>query len=140
MTMEVNNMAAIRKALEMFVNHASCLYYCDLHRFYPNATKCDGVLADEGECSMKPECDAVFAGRAALAASPRNCDVGTAEEQQNRFREFCRRYESKGECGIGRSKAACPAFHGCRNPDCSLWWAQMAYTEGEKDGGNDGSK
>ena len=68
------------------------------------------------------------------SANPiRNCDVGTAEEQQNRFREFCRRYESKGECGIGRSKAACPAFHGCRNPDCSLWWAQMPYTEGEKD-------
>lgn len=66
--------AAIRKALEMFVNHASCLYHCDLHRFYPNATKCDGVLVDEGECPMKPECDAVFAGRAALAVPSRNCD------------------------------------------------------------------
>ena len=66
----------------------------------------------------------------ALAAPPRNCDVGTAEEQQDRFREFCRHYESEGKCGIGRSEAACPAFQGGRNPDCSLWWAQMPYEEG----------
>lgn len=72
--MEANNMAAIRKALEMFVDHASCLYHCDIHRLYPNTTECGGVLADGEECPMKPECDAVFKGRAALAAPPRNCD------------------------------------------------------------------
>ena len=63
----------------------------------------------------------------ALAKPPRQCDVGTEQEQQDRFREFCRHYESEGECGIGRSEAACPAFQGGRNPDCSLWWAQMPY-------------
>ena len=66
----------------------------------------------------------------ALALKPRNCDVGTEQEQQDRFREFCRHYESEGECGIGRSEAACPAFQGGRNPDCSLWWAQRPYEEG----------
>lgn len=67
---------------------------------------------------------------AALVEPPRNCDVGTEQEQQDRFREFCRHYESEGECGIGRSKAACPAFQGGRNPDCSLWWAHMPFAEG----------
>lgn len=75
--------------------------------------------------------DAIFKIDAALSEPPRNCDVGTPEEQQNRFREFCRLHNSRGECGIGRSEAACPAFHGWRNPDCSLWWAQMPYKEGE---------
>lgn len=74
--------------------------------------------------------EAISHARAALAKPPRNCDVGTEQEQQDRFREFCRRYESEGECGIGRSEAACPAFQGGRNPDCSLWWAQMPYEEG----------
>jgi hypothetical protein len=68
------NAAAMREALELFVNHASCLYHCDIHRFYPETTSCDGVLADEGECPMKTECDAVFKGRAALSAPARNCD------------------------------------------------------------------
>lgn len=69
-----SNVAALREALEMFVSHASCLNHCDIHRFHPDATECDGVLADKSECPMKPECDAVFAGRAALAAPARNCD------------------------------------------------------------------
>lgn len=44
-------------------------------------------------------------------------------------------YESEGECGIGRSEAACPAFQGGRNPDCSLWFALMPY-ESEVSHGN----
>jgi len=76
---ECGNTAAIREALEEFVNHASCLYHCDIHRLYPETTSCDGVLAEGGECPMKPECDAVFKGRAALAKPPRNCDVFESE-------------------------------------------------------------
>ena len=67
---------------------------------------------------------------ATLSAPPRNCDVGTAEEQQDRFREFCRRHFDARECGLGRSAAKCPAYQGGKNPDCSLWWAQMPYEEG----------
>ena len=80
--------------------------------------------------------DATAKARAALTVPPRNCDVGTEKEQQDRFREFCRHYESEGECGLGRSEAACPAFQGGRNPDCSLWWALMpcAEEEGAEDG------
>ena len=66
----------------------------------------------------------------AIAAPPRNCDVGKPEEQQDRFREFCRRHFDARECGLGRSVAKCPAYQGGKNPDCSLWWAQMPYEEG----------
>ena len=71
--------------------------------------------------------------KSALVEPVRNCDVGSEQEQQDRFREFCRHYESKGECGIGRYEAACPAFQGGRNPDCSLWWSQMPYESGVKE-------
>lgn len=67
---------------------------------------------------------------AAISAPPRNCDVGTAEEQQDRFREFCRKHFDARECGLGRSVAKCPAYRGEKIPDCSLWWAQMPYDEG----------
>lgn len=74
--------------------------------------------------------NALDKARAALSAPARNCDVGTAEEQQERFREFCRRHEAAGECGIGRTQAKCPCWQGPKNPDCSFWWAQMTYEEG----------
>lgn len=69
---------------------------------------------------------------AALSEPARNCDVGTAEEQQERFREFCRRHEAAGECGIGSTQAKCPCWRGPKNPDCALVWAQMLY---EAEGG-----
>lgn len=69
---------------------------------------------------------------AALAAPARNCDVGTAEEQQERFREFCRRHEAAGECGIGLTQAKCPCWRGPKNPDCALAWAQMPFAPAER--------
>lgn len=54
---------------------------------------------------------------AALSAPPRNCDVGTAEEQNNRFKRFCDS-KSMGYCW-GR---------GCRK--CMAQWGQMPYEEG----------
>lgn len=60
--------------------------------------------------------------KAALAAPPRNCDVGTADEQNRRFELFCiehRTYENG--CGD------CP----CKGvASCELAWAQMPYEEG----------
>lgn len=55
---------------------------------------------------------------AALSAPPRNCDVGTAEEQNNRFKRFCDS-KSMGYCW-GR---------GCRK--CMAQWLQLPYEEGE---------
>ena len=110
--MQANNMKAMREALSEIVlltvkagKSISCDVAC-------------GIIASKAKHALKHP--------------SRNCDVGTEQEQQDRFREFCRHYENEGECGIGRSEAACPAFQGGRNPDCSLWWAQMPYeaTEG----------
>ena len=58
---------------------------------------------------------------AALAAPPRNCDVGTAEEQEDRFRRYC---NSRGTfCGD------CPLYNN-RRGECRFAWAQMPYKEG----------
>ena len=60
----------------------------------------------------------------ALAAPPRNCDVGTAEEQAKRFKSFCKTHLS----GI-RSicSTQCPCVW-CRSMfHCLTKWAQMTY-------------
>lgn len=67
----------------------------------------------------------------ALSSPPRNCDVGTAEEQSDRFTKFCRLHEKGcglgwGSKGIGNPKVTCPAYH---NTECGLEWAQMPYEE-----------
>ena len=87
-----------------------------------------------GGVYMSDVAESIDNARAVLSASPRNCDVGTAEEQQERFREFCRRHNDAGECGIGRTHAKCPCWRGHKNPDCALSWAQMPCEEGEIDG------
>lgn len=58
---------------------------------------------------------------AALAAPPRNCDVGTVEEQAERFMKFCSDHQEP--------------WHGCSNyclmsEKCALTWAQMPYNQG----------
>jgi hypothetical protein len=59
--------------------------------------------------------------KAALAAPPRNCDVGTAEEQSARFDKFCYAHRSI-EKGCGN----CPLLLNSE-PCCELDWAQMPY-------------
>ena len=65
-------------------------------------------------------CDIVSA---TLAAPPRNCDVGTAEEQSRRYEELCDRHT----CGSRCSASGCPMY----DYDCSPFaWGQMPYEEG----------
>ena len=78
--------------------------------------------------------------KSALAESPRNCDVGTAEEQVERFKEYCQSnmqyycdmfgthegaggWDCKEECLIGKmiDKNEYLGDH------CQLLWAQMPY-------------
>ena len=67
--------------------------------------------------------------KSALAEPVRNCDVGTAEEQAERFSDFCdgyfssMNYESCGTCPLWAS--------GLIGHDCEFRWAQMLY-EGDK--------
>lgn len=68
-----------------------------------------------------------FAARNALAKPPRNCDVGTAQEQAIRFAEFCSQY---------RQCDACPLNEECyrTETDCEFAWEQMPYAPAQKGG------
>ena len=57
---------------------------------------------------------------AALAEPPRNCDVGTAEEQDERFSGYCAKF-------IGGTCTGCPLR---KFQECGIGWAQMPYEEG----------
>ena len=61
---------------------------------------------------------------AALSTPLRNCDIGTVEEQAERFDEFCYNHRSR-EKGCG----GCPILD-CGVSCCELAWAQMPYEEG----------
>lgn len=59
----------------------------------------------------------------ALSAPPRNCDVGTAEEQSKRHEELC----DSHTCGSRCSASGCPLY----DCGCSPFvWGQMPYEEG----------
>lgn len=60
--------------------------------------------------------------RDALAEPERNCDVGTAEEQSERYEKFCYAHRSR-EKGCG----GCPL---CDIVCCGFAWLQMPYEEG----------
>ena len=72
-------------------------------------------------------------GVSALSAPPRNCDVGTAEEQERRWH---------ANCGIGIPNCKhCNVYEQARKSglvddknmirfDCRFIWAQMPYKEG----------
>lgn len=58
----------------------------------------------------------------ALADPPRNCDVGTAEEQMKRWREFCATHPGCDECPCHKKTRIITL--------CFAHWAQMPYKEG----------
>lgn len=71
--------------------------------------------------------------QAAIAAPTRNCDVGTAVEQDERFDAFCEAHKYVGDDGTNWCSATCPCY---KSIDCGVRWAQMPYeAEGAKQGG-----
>lgn len=83
------------------------------------------------DCAVDPV-DIRDIAKAALAEPVKNCEVGTAEEQQARHCAWCRKHGIDGDNTVN-----------CIHPDiycdlCALRWSQMPYIEQE--GGNDGSK
>ena len=69
-------------------------------------------------CAMIEDC------RAALAAPSRQCDVGTADEQFERWQAFCGKYDD--DCtGCPCDGDTCASFASCFSK-----WAQMPYEEG----------
>lgn len=69
-------------------------------------------------CSWRGLCEAKTAINAALAEPPRNCDVGTSEEQSERYDEFCDIHDCRSDCPLFKADS------------CELAWAQMPYEEG----------
>lgn len=61
--------------------------------------------------------------KSALAEPPRNCDVGTPEEQDERFRDFCPKFTHGG------SSVDCAGCE-CGNTacfECSFVWGNLPY-------------
>ena len=85
-----------------------------------NICECEGDYSDK---------KAIEIVDAALSAPARNCDVGTAEEQQARHYAWCRKHGIDGDNKVN-----------CAHPDmscvlCALRWAQMPYEGKEKSNG-----
>ena len=60
--------------------------------------------------------------KAALSGPPRQCDVGTSQEQARRYQEFC----DSQDCDC----IDCPAQWRTSTRECPFVWAQMPYKEG----------
>ena len=65
----------------------------------------------------------------ALAEPPRNCDVGTPDEQSRRFEDFCLEHIGCAEDTGGRHCVGCPLEKASKKATqkCELYWAQMPY-------------
>ncbi len=61
----------------------------------------------------------------ALAEPPRNCDVGTADEQAERYGRYCDIFT-----GDGMHCETCPCCGKIPFGRCEFAWAQMPYEEG----------
>ena len=72
--------------------------------------------------------DAIANANAALSASPRNCDVGTAEEQYRRFELMC-----INNCGNSCKSCQFSDEDGYSElEECVIKWSQMLYEEVKK--------
>ena len=101
----LGNSAKMRKALDSIYNKLETL---DVE---------EDSYADEVISSVKSDIVA------ALYAPPRNCDVGTVEEQAERFHAFCK--SNKQPCDV----YSCDRCQLNSIEDCELAWAQMPYED-----------
>lgn len=78
---------------------------------YPNDVAT--IIAEDRKSAIRPR---------------RNCDVGTASQQAQRFAELCTSHSKDGARGICDEK--CPFYGKEYGSDCALVWAQMPYERG----------
>ncbi len=103
--MEANNAQAMREALETV-------------RKYVKETTPDKVMLGV----IEVWCDE------ALAKPPRNCDVGTAEEQAERYGRYCDKFTR------GRMHCeTCPCCGKIPFGKCEFAWAHMPYEANESE-------
>ena len=114
------NAAAMREALEVakkaICHHAKHICQSLSWENSNIQSNCADIL-----CAHRDLCEAKTAINAAISAPPRNCDVGTAQEQAIRFDKFCQVCE---KCPLNEKRL------NIRLVQCEFLWAQMTYKEG----------
>lgn len=77
----------------------------------------------------------VAAAMRSYKSEPRNCDIGSADEQAKRFEDFCLKHIGCAEETLGKHCVGCPLEKASGNitQKCELYWAQMPYEKGEYD-------
>ena len=127
--MQTNN--KLREALEAI----NCINTGGLKRLLAELVELD--IFDGG--LINKTIPAVEKAKRALSEPPRNCEVGTLTEQQQRFHDFCEKMQHTDKACCG----GCPIAHlrveGVIGNSCELAWAQMPY-EADKKGDTNGSK
>ena len=107
--MEANNMAAMRAALRAALEKVDEIY---------DILSKPCIVAEEARQACREARGLLIP---ALDKPPRQCDVGTAEEQAERKMEFCYKQGGCGNCSFNKSATL---------TQCAFAWAQTPYEEG----------
>ena len=69
----------------------------------------------------------------ALKQPQRNCDVGSPDEQAERFEDFCLKHTGCAEETGGKHCVGCPLEKASKHTTqkCELYWAQLPYEDNE---------
>lgn len=81
-------------------------------------------ISEEGADNVD---DMIAVVNAALSAPARQCDVGTAAEQEVRFKRFCESHWDLNK--PGSACAGCPIVDERVGTECEFAWAQTPYAE-----------
>ena len=128
---QANDNKALREALEKakkaICHHAEHVCQSLSWENSDIQSNCGDVL-----CVRRDLCEAKTAINAALAKPPRQCDVGTADEQARRYHNFTGRYNPCSYKGYVKCAEDCPVHikltqEGHGELLCQLEWAQMPY-------------
>lgn len=111
--METNN--KLRKALEELMKF-TC-YSCEGRLCEDDAEEEDGQI-------VTVPCSAIIGARRALAEPVKNCEVGSPEEQVERFKKFCARFDCC-DCPVRKKWN----FKATGDESCQLLWASMPHEE-----------
>lgn len=84
---------------------------------------CEDDVEEEDGIRIPIPCSAIIKAREALAEPVRNCDVGTAREQAERFNDFCNsHYDLNNPEGVCLK---CPLTRD--GSTCEFEWTRMPY-------------
>jgi hypothetical protein len=117
---QCGDMAKMREALERISKQEELFHRLLKNDQYARAEDAIEFLYEASE-----------AAKAALEAPPRNCDVGTPEEQAHRFFAFCRAHRTFDTA----CSDDCPFKNAPDINHCQSGWGQLPY-DATKEGGD----